>query len=102
MPWNRKLLKQDIANDARNLKTLKAKMHEPYQPHFGWQERRDLADLKRRATVHHAAAAHLNNKIHLSNWQPEEGDKRPMTREEQQELIKKILPQYFIQETVAA
>lgn len=100
--WNKKLLKQDIQNDTRILRELKKLMHEPYQPRFGWQERRDLADAKRRATIHHACAASMRGKIHLTNWQPKEGPRRPMTAEEQRALIEKVLPQYIIHEPTPA
>jgi len=86
--WNRKLLKQDIAKDTSTIKALKQLRQESHQPRFGWKETRDLKDAKRRATIHHAMAAHLNNKIHLAGT----------TREDQMKLIEKVLPQYKLED----
>lgn len=99
--WNKTLLKQDIKNDTRILRQLKELRSESHQPRFGWQARRDLADAKRRATIHHACAASMRGKIHLTNWQPKEGPRRPMTAEEQRALIEKVLSQYVLPDPVA-
>jgi hypothetical protein len=92
MQWNRAMLKQDISKDTQAIKALKKLQRESHQPNFGWKESRDLKDLKRRATIHHAVAAHLNNKLHLPKT----------TKEDQAKLIEKVISQYIIQEAVAA
>jgi hypothetical protein len=101
MRYNRQQLKQDIKSNIQVTRAIKARMHEPFQPHFTWQDRRDLGKLKDQATTLHACAAHLRHKIHLSNWLPSEGPRRPMSMEEQQDLIKESLSKYIIVEQAA-
>ena len=109
MRYNRQQLKQDIKDKNRLIKGIKARMHEPFQPHFSWQDRKDLVSFKTSSTILHACAAHLRGKIHLSNWQPpkKDGDmgvrlaRRPMTMEEQFDMIKATLELYAIQESPA-
>jgi hypothetical protein len=90
--WNRKLLKQDIGKDTQVIKALKVLRGESHQPNFGWRAQRDLKDAKRRATIHHAMAAHLNNKVHLAGT----------TKEDQLKLIEKVIPQYVLPDPAPA
>lgn len=109
MRYDRRKLKQDIKEGNRVIKEIKGCRSEPLQPRFGSQEAKTLNRCKATATVLHACAAHLRGKIHLTNWRPPKkgGDvgfrpaRRPMTMEEQFDMIKATLEIYAIQESPA-
>lgn len=102
MRWNYAKLKNDIRLDTICIREMKAKQRKALQPN--WNHGLDdwtLAKLKRYATIRCCIAAHLNHKIHLSNYKPKkETALRPMTPLEQFELIKGQLKDYAIQEQV--
>lgn len=94
MYWNRPKLKEDIMHDTMNLRQLKASVRRSgYQ--MSEADAAGLADAKADATLRCAIAAHIHNKIHLTNWKPpKEAERRPMTREEQAEFIGDALERY--------
>lgn len=98
MRIDRMKLRAHIHETIAKIKSLKEKRHESGQPNYGWRQMRDLDVLKDLATRQYALMAGSRNRIHLSNWQPAEGPRRPMTKEEQTKMYDYILKDYLLPE----
>ena len=98
---DRKLLK--LANKvlSKDLMAFKKAMRVTgYQPTT--RDHRKVFDMKQTATILCAIMAHSRGRIHLTKYRPRKVPPstplRPMTMEEQAELIKEVLPVYLLVE----
>jgi hypothetical protein len=89
MKWNKRLLRQEIEKTTIHLIVLKGEIRA--SGHLTTNvEGRDLAKLKKQATLLCSIAAHSRGKLHLtSRWSEVDRVFYPLTEEDQQKLIEK-------------